>query len=211
MAIYRFSDLVAGVRRKTHRMHTMWQGFAAALAFLVGVGGLCPVESLAQDIFPSGGSFREHQRIWVGVNAIRDNAHVPRFTVEDPKLKQATASYAKFLARTHDKRGAPEIHNADGKTPQQRANDAGFTCPVSENVAAAWFSPAFRPPSCKTEACQNSHMATSAALKFWTTSPPHHAAMVNPAFKLTAIGVGAWRFGSEDFYVFVMNFSGPCP
>jgi uncharacterized protein YkwD len=123
------------------------------------------------------------------------------------------SNYAQFLASTHDKRGAPEIHNADGKTPQQRATDAGFNCSVSENIASAWFTPPFRPPSCEfsQEACYNSHMATSRALEFWTNSPPHHAAMVNPAFTLTAIGVGGWRFGEEDFYIFVMNFSGPCP
>ena len=197
---------------KTHHAHATWPRLTAALAFSVGVGGLYP-GAQAQDIFPSGGSSREHQRIWVGVNAIRANAHVPPFTVEDPKLKQAVSKYAKFLASKHDKDGAPAIHNADGKTPQQRANDAGFKCPVSENIASAWFVPPFRPPSCppSQEACSNSHMATSKALEFWTNSPPHHTAMVNPAFTLTAIGVGGWRFDQEDFYIFVMNFSGPCP
>jgi uncharacterized protein YkwD len=196
----------------TTRIQTGLQRMATALAVLAG-GALYPLESRAQDIFPSGGSFREHQRIWVGVNAIRANAHVPPFTVEDPKLKQAVSNYARFLAANHDKDGPPAIHTADGKTPQQRAADAGFKCSaaVVENIAAAWFSPPFRPPGCTGEACSNSHMATSKALDFWNNSPPHHAAMVNPAFTLTAIGVGGFRFGQEDFYIFVMNFSPPCP
>jgi uncharacterized protein YkwD len=196
---------------KTTRVQTRLRPMAIALAVLAG-GVLAPLESRAQDIFPGGGSFREHQRIWVSVNAVRANAHVAPFAVEDPKLKQAVSSYAHFLASKQDKDGAPAIHNADGRTPQQRAAAAGFKCSstISENVAAAWFQPPFRPPGCQTEACSNSHMATSKAMDFWNHSPPHHAAMVNPAFTLTAIGVGGWRVGQEDYYVFVMNFSAPC-
>lgn len=189
------------------RCLSKWSPAMLTLFFGIGFLGLCAVGVKAQEILPPGGGAAEHERISLGVNGIRGQRGLPALS-EDARLRHAAQNYVHFLAMGNHREGAPGIHTADGKNPQQRANDAGFRCPVSENVAAAWFS-----PSCQgtNPACDNSNRATAQAINFWTNSPPHFATMTNPSFTLTGIGVDAWKFGNEDFYIFVMLFSAPCP
>jgi hypothetical protein len=148
-------------------------------------------------------NFRTPNLVWYQVNLYRSQKGVPGLTA-DKRLNAAAQAYAVFLAEHNRRDGAPTIHTADGRDPTARARAQGYQCAVVENVAAQWASP----PSDQASATRR---AMSRALDWWKHSPPHEAAMRDPNFKYTGLGVAAWIHGNEEIYHFVQLFSRDCP
>jgi hypothetical protein len=107
-------------------------------------------------------------------------------------LVNAARAYARSLAQS----GAFS-HNADGHTPEQRAERAGYKfCALAENLAMDRNSEGF---SAGALAIQ--------AMAGWMNSPPHRANIMMPA--ATEIGVGVARALDPAKFISVELFGRP--
>jgi len=108
---------------------------------------------------------------------------------EAPRLGRAAQDFANFMART-DRYG----HEADGRTPAQRAGAQGYDfCLVAENIAYEFSSEGFG--------------AGELAQHFvhgWENSPPHRANMLDAA--ATEIGVAVAQSRETRRYYAVQMF-----
>jgi uncharacterized protein YkwD len=139
-----------------------------------------PVESWAEeDILDQTNAFRaEHGRGPVRENSI---------------LTEDARAFAAYLART----GGFD-HEADGRTPGQRAEAAGYDyCEVAENLAYAEDAAAFRERDLATD-----------LMRGWEASPGHRRNLLDP--DVVEIGVGVARApGRTPHYVAVQEFGRP--
>ena len=124
-------------------------------------------------------------------NAFRRSAEVPAL-VSNAELKSAAASFAAYMART-DHYG----HEADGRSPAQRATAHGYDyCIVLENIAYEQSSVGF----------ETGELA-GGLVDGWRRSPPHRRNMLDPA--VTDIGVGVAHSGRTGRYYAVQLFGLP--
>lgn len=107
-------------------------------------------------------------------------------------LAQAAQAFADFMAKT-DEYG----HEADGKTPAERAAAAGYKyCIVAENIAYVFRSDGFTTEELVKEFVEG-----------WKKSPPHRKNMLDP--DLMGIGVGVARSAKSGKYYAVQDFGRP--
>jgi len=126
-----------------------------------------------------------------GTNAFRRSADLPALA-SNAALKSAAASFAAYMART-DRYG----HEADGRSPAQRATAHGYDyCIVLENIAYEQSSVGF----------ETGELA-SGLVDGWRRSPPHRRNMLDPA--VTDIGVGVAHSGHTGRYYAVQLFGLP--
>jgi len=93
---------------------------------------------------------------------------------QDDDLREASADFAKYMSRT-DRYG----HNADGNTPAQRAESAGYDyCVVRENIA-------YRTNTGEV----NVDELTDVLVQGWIDSPPHKKNIVADYVTETGVGV----------------------
>lgn len=91
-----------------------------------------------------------------------------------PRLQAAAESFAAYMARTER-----FDHEADGRTPQQRSEAAGYTlCMVAENIAWEFNSRGFSASELSRRFVQG-----------WMESPPHRANLLDPTPRDTGIAV----------------------
>jgi uncharacterized protein YkwD len=123
-----------------------------------------PLAQVRQSVVEQTNRFRTAQ----GLPAVR----------EAPLLDRAAQDFAAFMART-DRYG----HEADGRTPAERARAQGYDfCLVAENIAYEFSSEGFG--------------ANELAQRFvhgWENSPPHRANMLDPAAAETGVAVAQSR------------------
>jgi uncharacterized protein YkwD len=110
-------------------------------------------------------------------------------------LWQTAQHYAEFLAANK-----ASGHGADGKIPQQRAEERGYPCPVAENAYSA--DPA--------ETTDDEDTAALKAFDTWKNSPPDNDNLLSPIWTETGIGAAAWNHEGQTYYVFVQLFGHPC-
>ena len=121
-------------------------------------------------------------RVAEGTNEFRRREGLPALHRE-PRLDRAAKEFAQFMART-GKYG----HEADGRDPPARAEQAGYDyCVILENIAYHYDSRGF-----ETEALARKIVAG------WEASPPHRENMENP--RVTQIGVAVARSPSTGYY-----------
>ena len=139
-----------------------------------------PVEAwVEEDILDKTNAFRaEHGR-----GAVQEN----------PVLAEDARAFAAYLART----GAFD-HAADGRSPGQRAEAAGYDyCEVAENLAYAEDGAGFR-----------GRDLTSDLMQGWEASPGHRRNLLDP--DVVEIGVGVARApGRMPRYIAVQEFGRP--
>jgi uncharacterized protein YkwD len=93
-------------------------------------------------------------------------------TAPDAKLSAAARDFASFMART-DRYG----HEADGKTPAQRAQDHGYAyCVILENIASLYSSDGF-----------GTEDLAGRVMQGWKQSQEHRKSMLDA--EVTDIGV----------------------
>jgi len=110
----------------------------------------------------------------------------------DDTLTKTAQSFADFMART-DKYG----HQADGRTPAQRAEAQGYEyCLVLENIAWQYSSAGF-----------TSDELSSQLFTGWKESPGHRKNMLNP--RVTETGVAIAYSKESDRYYAVQLFGRP--
>ena len=110
-------------------------------------------------------------------------------------LWQTAQHYAEFLAANK-----ASGHGADGKIPQQRAEERGYPCPVAENTYSA--DPA--------ETTDNEDTAALKAFETWKYSPSDNDNLLSPIWTETGIGAAAWNHEGQTYYVFVQLFGHSC-
>lgn len=102
---------------------------------------------------------------------------------ESKSLNKAARQFAAYMAE-HEKYG----HQADGKTPAQRAKEAGYAyCVIRENIAYR------RNPNEVT-----SEKLTETFVSGWVDSPEHRENML--AETITEVGVGVANSGPGVYY-----------
>ena len=110
----------------------------------------------------------------------------------DPKLSAAARSFAAFMARG-DRYG----HEADGRTPAQRAQEQGYTyCIILENIASLYSSSGF-----------GAQELANRAVHGWEQSPGHRRNLLDP--EVTDIGVAIAQSGTSGTYYAVQLFGRP--
>jgi uncharacterized protein YkwD len=108
------------------------------------------------------------------------------------KLTEAAADFARFMAE-NDKYG----HNADGKTPAERAKAHGYEfCIVLENIAYQYSSAGFA-----TEELAKSFV------EGWKESPGHRKNMLDP--DVTETGVAVAQSEKSGYHYAVQLFGRP--
>ena len=108
-----------------------------------------------------------------GTNAFRRSADLPALA-SNAALKSAAASFAAYMART-DRYG----HDADGKSPADRAQARGYTyCALAENIA--FLS---NPAGTSTAAL------VTTVVEGWKQSPTHRRNMLLPEVVDTAVAL----------------------
>ena len=109
-----------------------------------------------------------------GTNDFRRSADLPP-VAPNARLTSAAADFAAYMART-DRYG----HEADGRSPAQRATAHGYDyCIVLENIAYEQSSIGFR-----------TRELGAAFVDGWRRSPPHRRNMLDPAVVDTGVAVG---------------------
>lgn len=94
--------------------------------------------------------------------------------VPDPVLQAAARAFARYLAKSGD-----FSHTADGKTPSQRADAAGYKgCRLAENLAMQMDSLGFDPETLATRAVEG-----------WIKSPGHRANLLTPGATDVAVAI----------------------
>jgi len=137
-----------------------------ALWFVIGLGVL-PAFAAEPD------SLRVSRLVVAGANQARDEAGVASL-VPDAKLVRAAQAFADYLAK-HDKLD----HDADGRTPMQRATAAGYTwCRVAENIAYEFKSRGFE-----------SEALAQALVRDWMESKGHRRNLLDARLKDTGVGI----------------------
>jgi hypothetical protein len=112
------------------------------------------------------------QHIVEMTNQIRRNQSLPALKL-DAMLANAARAYANALARS-----GKFAHDADGRTPGQRAESAGYkACDIAENLAM----------DKNTRGFDTGELALQ-AMAGWMNSPPHRKNILSPS--ATEIGVG---------------------
>lgn len=134
------------------------------------------------------------ETVFSATNAYRTENKIRELTWNNP-LWQAAQEYAEFLAANK-----ASGHEADGKTPQQRADEKGFRCPVVENVYSA--DPAEKLDDEETAALQ--------AFEIWKSSTPENDDMLSPINVYTGVGAAAWNHDGQIYYVFVQMLGREC-
>lgn len=123
-------------------------------------------------------------------NAFRDAQARARLDINE-ELREAAVEFARYMART-GKYG----HEADGRTPVERAKAAGYEhCIVAENVAYQYRSGGYRAAGLARELVEG-----------WKGSPGHRENMLDPAVTQTGVGVAR---GSDGRYFAVQMFGLP--
>jgi uncharacterized protein YkwD len=113
-------------------------------------------------------------------------------TAPNPALAAAAAEFAAFMART-DRYG----HEADGRTPAQRAQAKGYAhCMVAENIAMQYRSDGFA----------SSELAQGFA-QGWIESPGHRRNLLDAA--AADIGIAIARSAASGRYYAVQMFGRP--
>jgi len=129
--------------------------------------------------------------VFAATNELRRGQKQQKLDTE-PLLRQTALEFARFMAQT-GKYG----HEADGRSPQERAKTQGYDyCIVAENIAY-FFS-------------QKPIEADQLARRFmrgWENSPGHRANMLNA--DLTQIGVAIVRSETTGYYYAVQLFGRP--
>jgi len=124
-------------------------------------------------------------------NSFREGRNLPALDTE-AELAQAARSLAAFMART-----GRYGHQADGKTPAQRAREQGYAyCLISENIAYQFDSSGFAARELAAE-----------LVRGWEESPGHRKNMLDP--DATDIGVAISRSGESGYYYAVQVFGRP--
>lgn len=130
-------------------------------------------------------------QVLAGVNRLRIEAGAPPL-VASALLAKAAREFALYMAET-DRYG----HEADGRTPDERARRAGYQpCIVAENIAYQYLSTGFRTAE-----------LSQGLLDAWMDSPGHRANILD--LRLTEIGVGIARSGNTARYYAVQLFGQP--
>ena len=107
-------------------------------------------------------------------------------------LRRTAEEFAEYMART-DKYG----HEADGRTPGERAKRGGYDwCRVSENISYQWSSHDFD----TTELARR-------LVEGWKKSPGHRRNMLDPKVTETAVAVA--RSAKSGKYYAVQMFGRP--
>lgn len=113
-------------------------------------------------------------------------------TTRNPQLDEVARRFAEFMARS-DKYG----HEADGRTPAQRAQAQGYDfCVVLENIAFQYSSAGFRTAE-----------LASGVVTGWERSPGHRRNMLDP--DVTEIGVALVQSPRTARYYAVQMFGRP--
>lgn len=176
-----------------HALGAALPGLRASL--LLGLAGLGAGLAFSAT-WPAGAAERPDLRrvetlIVDGTNAFRRTADLPPVT-SNAALKSAATSFAAYMART-DHYG----HEADGRSPAQRATEHGYDyCIVLENIAYEQSSVGF----------DTSELA-GGLVDGWRRSPPHRRNMLDPA--VTDIGVGLAHSPRTGRYYAVQLFGLP--
>lgn len=124
-------------------------------------------------------------------NALRSAQGLPPLAV-DGRLEAAARAFAQAMAQ-RDIYG----HEADGRTPAQRAQAAGYAaCAVAENLAWQHSQPPLAP------ALLAQHFAEG-----WERSPPHRRNVLDAG--LTDVGVAVARSASSGRWYAVQLFGRP--
>jgi uncharacterized protein YkwD len=114
----------------------------------------------------------------------RDKAEI------NPQLAKAAQAFADYMART-----SRYGHKADGSTPADRAQKAGYKyCIIAENIAYAYDSGGFT-----TDGLANELFGG------WKVSPGHRQNMLDP--DVTEIGIAIAQ-GADHGYVFAVQMIG---
>jgi uncharacterized protein YkwD len=109
-----------------------------------------------------------------GTNEFRRSADLPP-VARNAQLTSAAADFAAYMART-DRYG----HEADGRSPAQRATAHGYDyCIVLENIAYEQSSVGFDTVELAADFVDG-----------WRRSPPHRRNMLDPAVVDTGVAVG---------------------
>jgi len=115
-----------------------------------------------------------------------------RPTGPDAKLGAAARDFARFMARA-DRYG----HEADGRTPAQRAQEQGYAyCIVLENIASLYSSEGF-----------GTQELADRVMQGWKQSPGHRENMLDP--DVADIGVGVAQSEKSRTYYVVQLFGRP--
>jgi len=104
------------------------------------------------------------KRIFEATNQFRREEKRPELK-ENPKLAEAATHFAKFMAST-DKYG----HEADGKTPADRATEHKYDyCAIAENIAYVYSSEGY-----------TTQQVAKGLVDGWKKSPGHRKNMLDP-------------------------------
>ncbi len=143
---------------------------------------LCSSAALAQPVDIE----RVEQLVVEQINAFRAEQKLNKLAV-DADLAEAAESFAAFMART-GKYG----HEADGRTPSERAKAAGYQmCIVAENIAFQFRSTGFATPE-----------LAEAFVEGWKQSPGHRENIVDP--DVTQTGVAVAKAADGKYYAVQM-------
>lgn len=144
------------------------------LGLLLLALGLCGAPAGAQ---PQPSAAEVQRSIVEQTNRFRATQGLPPLR-DAPLLARTAQDFAAFMART-DRYG----HEADGRTPAERARAQGYDfCLVAENIAYEFSSAGFA----TRELAQN-------FVRGWENSPPHRANMMDPAAAETGVAVAQSR------------------
>jgi len=125
----------------------------------------------------------------------RTNPKGHRFTYH-MKLSMVAQQYAEYLARLN-----ASGHTADGRTPQQRVEQAGIKhCGVSENVHSSWTR-----PTAATWTAAADH-----AVAQWKASAPHEENLRRTTVNAMGAASAGWKHGEQWHYRFVQIFIDDC-
>ncbi len=159
---------------------------------VLGVAALCVAAAAPPGRAPSPDLSLTADEILAGTNAFRREQSLGQ-VAEDPVLDKVAGAFAAYLART-----GRFAHEADGRTPAQRAVAGGYDyCEVAENLA-------WREDSRGFEALRLGRLF----VEDWKQSPGHRRNLMDP--DVTQIGVGVARGeGRLPRYVAVQLFGRP--
>ena len=126
-------------------------------------------------------------------NAARDEAKAPSL-IPEARLVRAAQAFADYLAK-HDKFD----HDADGRTPMQRATAAGYKwCRVAENIAYEFNSRGFE-----------SEALAKALVRDWMGSRGHRRNLLDARLHDTGVGIAQSR-QTKRWYAVQMFGSSKC-
>lgn len=160
---------------------------AAAASALVALSGYCVAAAM-----PSLDVSAVAARVVEATNRHRAAHGIPRVEANDA-LAAAAREFAAFMAKS-DKFG----HEADGRTPPERAGRHGYDyCFVSENLGYQFRSRGFRDPD----------ELARGLVEGWKNSPGHRKNLDDRG--ATEIGVGVARGAATGRYYAVQMFGRP--